>query len=434
MANRTRSTRAARAVLAAALCCAYVPAQAGVPRTIRIPPAPAGATGEQRVAAVFVATFGHIVLTEKAATIERVLRRLSSAKLGLTLPGLVNFGLYVAVESGDPAKVDLFLRLGAPVDGSDPHRPPINRAIYFKRNEIVWLLLKRKAAVEGPSAARKRPIMVALETGNDHAVRLLAENGADINGSDERGRPVWTAIATGNTPIALWLLKRGAKTTFRCNGVSPREFALRRGMAQVAKAISAPDKGSMSIWELAGLGHAAELQKVPVERLRQADAVLRMGLLDVAARNGQTRVVELLATRGLIGKGPEAQRALCLAADGGHWRTAEKLRTLGVGVETSRVLAHAIQSGSKEMIQWALKHRGNVNLPLEVMELSPMQLAAMDGNIELLGLLIHRGALLNALSADHRTPLDFARDLQTRVYLRRHGALRAAELPESTRE
>lgn len=56
------------------------------------------------------------------------------------------------------------------------------------------------------------PLYAAIECGNENIVRLLLDNGADINFFSERvGSPLYAACENGNESIIQLLLDKGAQ-------------------------------------------------------------------------------------------------------------------------------------------------------------------------------------------------------------------------------
>lgn len=134
----------------------------------------------------------------------------------------------------DPSRANAF--------GGDGFHP-LGLAAFFKRREVVVLLLERGADPAPPSANPQAftalHSAVASDAGaRDMAmVRALVEAGAPVNARSGSGTtPLHTAAFLGDTEVAELLLSRGADPRIASNdGNTPIDLARQRGHAELAQ-------------------------------------------------------------------------------------------------------------------------------------------------------------------------------------------------------
>lgn len=99
-------------------------------------------------------------------------------------------------------------------------------AVVRAENERIVPLLDAGADIEEPEPRLKmRPLAWAVMTGNDNAVRLLLDHGADPNAATPDGNtPLHTAAFTGRADVAKLLVARGADSA-RTNGMGINALA-----------------------------------------------------------------------------------------------------------------------------------------------------------------------------------------------------------------
>ncbi len=114
---------------------------------------------------------------------------------------------------------------------------PVMVAAQWNRPEVVSFLLESGAnarAVENSSG--RSVLMYACLSGNHEVVELVLKYGAQVNGKDRLGRTaLMTAAATGNSAVVDMLLKGGAEVNARDTwGATALDFAVTSGHREVA--------------------------------------------------------------------------------------------------------------------------------------------------------------------------------------------------------
>ncbi len=97
---------------------------------------------------------------------------------------------------------------------SEPDKPSIPLSLAVERGDInqIERHILWGSDINQPNINGEAPIHVSATLGNYIAVKLLVENGADINLADKNGiSALGRAVISGRTQIAEYLLKQGAK-------------------------------------------------------------------------------------------------------------------------------------------------------------------------------------------------------------------------------
>ncbi|KAL9118170.1 MAG: hypothetical protein Q9187_005289 [Circinaria calcarea] len=222
--------------------------------------------------------------------------------------------LYRAAAHGHITMVELLLRSGAVVRSET-----FNSAVIKGNEAAVQLLLEWGADVNTADSSSKRVLQAAASNGFEMVVRLLLDHGADIESSDESGRTaLLEAAREGHVPVVRLLLEQGAdieatdKTTWTAlhhasfGGHSTLvQFLLKMGAGPNVKACYRESSGlSNAVWTplhiAAEKGHEAVAQSLL--RDGKADVELRTQYLDTAlhkaARRGRIGVVRVLLDHG----------------------------------------------------------------------------------------------------------------------------------------
>lgn len=149
--------------------------------------------------------------------------------------------LHEALENGDLEKVDELLKNGD-VDLSDPPSGPstLVLASLAGHQSLTKALLKKGSDPNTKLLAGGfNLLMDAAREGKLEILKLLIESGANVDSQDSFGRTALHFSAEeGHLEIVRALLEKGAKKQKDKEGMSPKDYALRTGMGEVAKILS----------------------------------------------------------------------------------------------------------------------------------------------------------------------------------------------------
>ncbi|KAK4076779.1 uncharacterized protein Triagg1_4382 [Trichoderma aggressivum f. europaeum] len=154
-------------------------------------------------------------------------------------PDLPSQPLMIAVQRGHHKITEALLRHGAdPNAGEDDGRPVLWWAVMKERIDNCRLLLAHKA---DPNLVLKEregtPLVIAIMLENMELVKLLVENGADVNQKiDYERTPVYMATYKNHVEIVRYLLSHNADPNITwSNGITPLWHAARQGYSEIVR-------------------------------------------------------------------------------------------------------------------------------------------------------------------------------------------------------
>lgn len=299
--------------------------------------------------------------------------------------------LFKSIEDNDANAVKAALVAGSDANAvNEAGGSALFEAVRKQSIDMVRLLVARGADVNfiNEQNIGATPLMMAVAYNESAIVNLLLESDADVNLPDTNGDPAinWAAYY-GYTEVAERLLKAGADTEQVGHG-NPREIAMRRGhqdfvnlMARVAD-IELPSPDTALLIE----GIASENMDAIEDALAlgaSANAIDFTGrpVLGLAARTGNVDVVTRLIEAG---------------AD------ADAVDEIGFSP-----LMEAVRDGKIEVARYLISldvdvnRRSNAN----ALYLTPMHMAGLSGNPEMVQLLADAGAAIDPKGREDGTPL-----------------------------
>lgn len=153
-------------------------------------------------------------------------------------PGQSSFDeLLKAVNEGDAKTVAGFLNKGLDPDTADPDGNTILMiAARLGHQDVVSLLISRKASVTKRSAHGDTALMMASLKGYLAIVRLLVASGAQV--SQSGWAPLHYAAFEGRAAVISYLIEKGAdKDALASNGFTALMLAARGGHLEAARAL-----------------------------------------------------------------------------------------------------------------------------------------------------------------------------------------------------
>jgi ankyrin repeat protein len=311
------------------------------------------------------------------------------------------------------------LSLVLPVAVGDAAPGPLLDAIRAGDAARVRLLLDQGADVNARSADGTTALMHATTVGDAALVRLLLDHGADVNAKNATGA---TALmwAVGDREKVRLLLDRGADVNARA------------------------DSGRTPLMIAVGSPRAADVAKLLIARGADARyAHLGYTILMAAADGGDRDVVRLLLDRGADVKATNrvGWTALHAAAVAGGRGMAEDLLDRGADVNARETfhgrtpLLWAAAGGRADLVRLLLDRGADTKAREAFNGATALIWAAASerGDPDLLTLLLHRGADPAAQDRTGVPALEWARRRGSRPaiqVLEQNGGARPAEAPE----
>jgi ankyrin repeat protein len=149
-------------------------------------------------------------------------------------------------------------------------------AIWNDHSDVVELLLKHKALVQGKPNATKTPMHMAAEKGFTRSGEVLLDFQADPYVKDSSGKtPIYYATVNGHHDMVKLLISYGEDVTQMIQGTTLLHLAAEKGHADVAELLI--EKGAV-------LGAHNAQGESP---------------LDVAINHGQKKVANLITEKAI---------------------------------------------------------------------------------------------------------------------------------------
>ena len=290
--------------------------------------------------------------------------------------------LHLASAAGQVDVADCLLRRNADVNAADGNdETALQRACEHGHVELAELLLDWKARINVLGFFRMSPLHYA--GANFAVLDTLLNRGADIECFDHNGLTVlhWAA-KNGQTDVVAYFIDRGANVDARDHdGLTPLRYA---GVAVAALLLEhGADIDARDRWNRTALWTA-------VDRGRQAEAMLLLrhgpaldGALHRAVANRDADLVTALLEAGAGPEEPDEDGWLPL-----HRATLKRTPTI---------------------IRLLIARGASVDGPtLDASAHTALQLAALDGDVEMSALLLAEGAHVEGRDARGRTALHAA--------------------------
>ena len=236
----------------------------------------------------------------------------------------------------------------------------LHLAALGRNEQAMRLLLEQGADINARKGNQFTPLHGAAYNGHDEVARLLLEKGADINAREEdQWTPLHLAAQNGHDQVARLLLGQGADINARTNKqYTPLHWAAQKGHDEVARVL---------LEQGADINARTGDQATPLHN---------------AAFNGHDEVARLLLEQGadINARQEDQWTPLHWAAAKGHDEVARLL--LGKGAD--------IEARQKD-------------------QYTPLHLAAQNGHDEVARLLLGKGANIKARIKSGHTALDIAK-------------------------
>lgn len=317
---------------------------------------------------------------------------------GVDVNGRIENGgtpLHVAANKNYPEIVTALLEAGANVNvRDDDGETPLHRASLNNGTESVSLLVKAGADIEAMDNLLDSPLHYAAEGNAVGSIAALLDAGARIDSVGYGGRtPLFEAIFWDNPEAVALLLRRGANVNFRID----LENDNTHGESPLHTAAMCANTEIISLLLEAG----ADIEAMSVRGKKP---------IDYAVRDNRTDIVLFLMSRGA-----EVPEFFGYSSPKDPWAKAEKWYKSVKKSDTSpeRIVGverfcRTVRQGQVETVSLLLhKRRTDVNA-LDKHGYSPFHWAALEGNLEIMTMLLDNGADLEFRTGKGSPPLHLA--------------------------
>ncbi|KAI9980398.1 hypothetical protein PInf_026270 [Phytophthora infestans] len=308
--------------------------------------------------------------------------------------------LVLAAERGHTNNVRCLLDRGVSVDAPNSERSTaLHVSATAGRLEIVELLLNTGAAVDRGNSKSYTPLMLATREGHTDVVQALLSRHAALElRNNKDGTALSLAVQCGRVAVTRLLLSAGAKVdTMDNEGMTPLMFASRNGQLALVELLVTRDARLDMFCES---GHTA---------------------LHLAAENGRLEVVQELLSSGadLMARDQVAGLTpLMYAASLGHAYIVEELLPLSFQHEIDAVEIKSKEGCTALYLAASRQHKAVCELLLDVGRASvdaaewrgytPLMAAAKRGFVDIVQVLLSRGATVEAVNRDGNRALEIA--------------------------
>ncbi|HEV2984442.1 MAG TPA: ankyrin repeat domain-containing protein, partial [Vicinamibacterales bacterium] len=323
--------------------------------------------------------------------------------------------LHWAAERDDVELAEVLLTAGARASARTREGvTPLQLAAINGSAGMLGRLIKSGADPNAPlTPARDTALMLAARTGKTDAIRLLLEAGADINAKETWGGTTalsW-AVAEGHAEAARVLIAAGADVNARSHYVAPANGRGFEGRTPSASRTEEKVEEFASGW-LAPLMFAAregslELTRILVGAGADVDAAAGDGktALALAIFNGNYDVATFLVDKKADVNKADAQRftPLFWAVDRRNMETAPNFPWM-VTADPMPLVHKLLDAGAKPnaIVNNTPRGRMREGSP-RIVFATPLMRAAFAGDLELVKLLLERGADPAIVSRDGET-------------------------------
>lgn len=281
--------------------------------------------------------------------------------------------LHLAADRGNRECVELLLDNGADINAIDKRKTDGHRFRHFTAlcfavnngfDELVELLINRGAEVNPAPRVTHTPLSLAVWTGNMKIARLLIETGAEVNKKGNSGlTPLFTAVYVGNPAIAKLLVENGADVNHKAyRRLTPLHWTV--------------------YWEKS----RPELIRLLLENGAETDPIteFKNTPLHLAASHGYTECAALLLEKGA-------------STEAGNFWGATPVGIARKGaVDLLLSLHRAAAADDPDRVESILEKYPQLLKARDGEGKTPLHYAAENNSVKAAGILIARGADVNA--------------------------------------
>ena len=331
--------------------------------------------------------------------------------------------LHWAVERDDPEAADLLIKAGARVAAQTREGvTPLQLAAINGSAAMLDRLLKAGADVNAPlTPAGDTALMMAARTGKTDAIRVLLGAGGNVNAKESWGgtTPLMWAVSEGHTTAAKLLIDAGADVNARSHYVAAANGRGFEGRTPAASRAEAKPEEFASGWltplMLAAREGHVDMARILVGAHADVDAGAGDGktALAIAIFNGNYELASFLVDNKADVNKADAQRftPLFWAVDRRNMETAPNFPWM-VTADPMPLVRKLLDAGAdpNAIVNNTPRGRMREGSPRIVFATALMR-AAFAADLELVKLLLERGADPKVISRDGETMLSAAAGL-----------------------
>lgn len=313
--------------------------------------------------------------------------------------------LHTACIYGQVAAAELLLDAGARPNAASWGRDggprlPLVHAVSLGQVEMVDLLLMRGATVWADN-----PLYLAADRGFVEIAERLVTAGADVN-------VLYAAVSSDRLDMVKFLIAHGADVNTRSRSITPLWQATLTGSEEIVEvllAAGAEVNTTLSEQQIAGGGVADIFWSLP---LHGVTASGKYSPLHVAVWLGHRAIAQRLLAHGATPDIPIATGLGDLEAVAAYLAAGNDLNRL---VEPGRMPLLS-WARTREVVEWLIGHGADVNARGAAGRLrgrseggyTALHEAVKRGDAAMVTVLLEKGADVNAISYEDRTPLELA--------------------------
>eukprot|EP00438_Fugacium_kawagutii_P014931 Skav215671 [mRNA] locus=scaffold310:174339:175472:- [translate_table: standard] len=339
--------------------------------------------------------------------------------------------LHLAASEGQLDIVNILIEAGAKKNARAKDGVGCTALHFSSRNghlEVCRRLLTAKAALKAMTAHGVTPLHFAAEGGHLQVVQLLVEAGAqkdaavtETAGVTKGTRPIHCAIHTSQLEVVRFLVEAGASAdgtlapAVLCGNSEVVELLLKSRAA-----IDAASEDGITPLHVAAVHGKWDMVKLLVDSGADKNAATAeegMTALCFASAEGCLEMVEWLVEAGADKDvvTAEGKTAFSWAVERRHMEVAKFLLHAGAREDASTAFAgktfflhRAAEAGRVDMVLRLLENKACCDQPLTSLRVRPLHLAAQNGHLKVVQVLLEAGAREDAAMADGKTALFLA--------------------------
>jgi uncharacterized protein len=331
--------------------------------------------------------------------------------------------LHWAVRLDDLDTADLLIRAGARVSAANREGvTPLQLAALNGNAAMIEKLVKAGADPNAPlSASGDTALMLAARTGTTDAIKILLETGANVNAKESWGgtTPLMFAAAERHPAAVRMLIERGADVSARSNFVAAangRGFEGRTpSMPQTGQGVEEFASGWLTPLMFAAREGDLESARLLVAAGADVNAIAADGkdALGLAVFNGNYDLASYLVDNKSKVNQADTQgfTPLFWAVDRRNMETAPNFPWM-VTADPLPLIRTLLDAGANPnaLVNNTPRARMRAGSP-RIVFATPLMRAAFSGDLELVKLLLAKGADPNVRSKDYETMLEAAAGL-----------------------